>query len=178
MRILILLYMIQLTPPAQQTGWDVLKDVFFNAPLESADSSVFDFFHNDSNFRYEEKKGDWDLSYGGVTYTQWLQSFYFPHHPLVGDSFDTGRVLFSTSDFPGTDETFEIILELQYLDIDDCREAYAVLSKKLSALTGTTVQCHINEFKGLRKVFVTFRKETRRQIPNYELELINAGEVF
>gem|GEM_PF-6600679 len=170
-----IIFMMNSTAP---TELDIIKEIFFNAPIENADSTVIDFFKNSDNFRYEEKKGTWNLVYGGNTYTQWLHSFYFQQHPLVGNSFDTGRVLFYTSDHPVEGEVFSITLELQYKNQNDSKKAYIILSDKVNKITAactlnrdSTIHCHINEFEDFKKIFVSFRKETYRSKIAYEIEL-------
>jgi hypothetical protein len=41
---------------------DLVKPLFFNAPLEDYDLVTLDYFRNDSAFQFEMKKGEWSLS--------------------------------------------------------------------------------------------------------------------
>jgi hypothetical protein len=166
------------SPKVYPPELDIIKDIFFGAPIENADSTVFNFFKNNDRFLYEKKKGDYQLLYQGNKYTMWLYNFYFKQHPLVGNSFDTGMVGFNSSDFPGAEEVFDISLDLKYKDTAEARKAYIILALKFNKLeemaasdTENIFTCNVEGFEDFKNLFVTFSKETSLGRTHYIAEL-------
>ncbi len=77
-----------------QKELNFVKTLFFNSPIESFDSTTFNFFHNDTAFTYEEKRGDWSVVENGSTLVQLMRNFYFKKHPFLKSYFDSASIGF------------------------------------------------------------------------------------
>jgi len=165
-------------PKSYPAELDMIKDIFFNAPIQNADCSVFDYFKENTTFRYEKKKGNHDLEYRGNTYTMWISSFYFDYHPILPGYFDTGRVIFCKHNFPPAANIFQVTLELRYSDEGNCHKAYDILSEKLQQVKAESVRCHNNDFDHFKRIFFTYRQQILKShpVPRIVYELDQRGD--
>jgi hypothetical protein len=149
---------------AQVKEIDLLRPIFFNAPIGSFDSTALEFFEKDSMFRHVSGKGEFAIEdhFTGSRLDYYYDDFHFKKHALF-TALDTGRVIFSYSERSNVRNLNTISIELRFTNEEQCKLAYDGISNAFNENSKHNIKdVHwmVEGFGDCSTLLINVRKET------------------